>query len=160
MAYIFDTNIFIRSKNEMPMDIWPTFWTRFSEMVNSGQIFTSVMVKDEIDKGKDELTEWVKNNAPKSFFLSLDADVMNQYTATQNWARSNPLYTPQALNTFANVADAYLVATAAAKQMTLVTYEASSPLSKKRVMIPDVWNALGVCYCDLNTVLREMGIQI
>ena len=47
MAYIFDTNIFIRSKNEMPMDIWPTFWQRFKEMVNSGQIFTSVMVKDE-----------------------------------------------------------------------------------------------------------------
>ena len=92
MAYIFDTNIFIRSKNEMPMDIWPTFWQRFKEMVNSGQIFTSVMVKDEIDKGKDELTEWVKNNTPKSFFLSLDADVMNHYTATQNWARSNPLY--------------------------------------------------------------------
>ena len=107
MAYIFDTNIFIRSKNEMPMDIWPTFWQRFKEMVNSGQIFTSVMVKDEIDKGKDELTEWVKNNTPKSFFLSLDADVMNHYTATQNWARSNPLYNQQALNTFANVADAY-----------------------------------------------------
>ena len=160
MAYIFDTNIFIRSKNEMPMDIWPTFWAKFKEMVNSGQIFTSVMVKDEIDKGKDELTEWVKNNAPKSFFLSLDADVMSHYTATQNWARSNPLYNQQALNTFANVADAYLVATAAAKQMTLVTYEASSPFSKKRVMIPDVCNALGVRYCDLNTVLKEMGIKI
>ena len=101
MAYIFDTNIFIRSKNEMPMDIWPTFW-----------------------------------------------------------ARSNPLYNQQALNTFANVADAYLVATAAAKQMTLVTYEVSSPFSKKRVMIPDACNALGVRYCDLNTVLKEMGIKI
>ena len=63
-------------------------------------------------------------------------------------------------NTFANVADAYLVATAAAKQMTLVTYEASSPFSKKRVMIPDACNALGVRYCDLNTVLKEMGIKI
>lgn len=31
MAYIFDTNIFIRSKNEMPMEVWPTFgekWPR------------------------------------------------------------------------------------------------------------------------------------
>jgi hypothetical protein len=85
---------------------------------------------------------------------------MNHYTATQNWARSNPLYNQQALNTFANVADAYLVATAAAKQMTLVTYEASSPLSRKRVKIPDVCNALDVRYCDLNTVLKEMGIKI
>ena len=160
MAYIFDTNIFIRSKNEMPMDIWPTFWERFREMVNSDEIFTSITVKDEIDKGKDELTEWLKQNAPKSFYLSLDADVMAQYTNTQNWAKSNSVYTQTALNTFANVADAYLVATAAAKQMTLVTYEGSSPNSKKRVMIPDACNALGVRYCDLNTVLKEMGIKI
>ena len=160
MAYIFDTNIFIRSKNEMPMDIWPTFWERFREMVNSGEIFTSVTVKDEIGRGKDELTEWLKQNAPKSFYLSLDADVLAQYTITQNWAKSNSVYTQAALNTFANVADAYLVATAAARQMTLVTYEGSSPNSKKRVMIPDVCNALGVRYCDLNTVLREMGIKI
>ena len=160
MAYIFDTNIFIRSKNEMPMDIWPTFWERFRDMVNSGEIFTSITVKDEIDKGKDELTEWLKQNAPKSFYLSLDADVMAQYTITQNWAKSNSVYTQTALNTFANVADAYLVATAAAKQMTLVTYEGSSPNSKKRVMIPDACNALDVRYCDLNTVLKEMGIKI
>ena len=160
MAYIFDTNIFIRSKNEMPMDIWPTFWERFREMVNSDEIFTSITVKDEIDKGKDELTEWLKQNAPKSFYLSLDTDVMAQYTITQNWAKSNSVYTQTALNTFANVADAYLVATAAAKQMTLVTYEGSSPNSKKRVMIPDACNALGVRYCDLNTVLKEMGIKI
>ena len=160
MVYIFDTNIFIRSKNEMPMDIWPTFWERFREMVNSDKIFTSITVKDEIDKGKDELTEWLKQNAPKSFYLSLDADVMAQYTITQNWAKSNSVYTQTALNTFANVADAYLVATAAAKQMTLVTYEGSSPNSKKRVMIPDACNALGVRYCDLNTVLKEMGIKI
>lgn len=160
MAYIFDTNIFIRSKNEMPMDIWPTFWERFREMVNSGEIFTSVTVKDEIDKGKDELTEWLKQNAPKSFYLSLDADVMTQYAITQNWAKSNSIYTQVALNTFANVADAYLVATAAAKLMTLVTYEGSNPNSKKRVMIPDACNALGVRYCDLNTVLKEMKIKI
>lgn len=32
MAYIFDTNIFIRSKNEMPMEIWPTFWRRMTEI--------------------------------------------------------------------------------------------------------------------------------
>lgn len=160
MAYIFDTNIFIRSKNEMPMDIWPTFWERFRDMVNSGDIFTSITVKEEIDKGKDELTEWLKTNAPKSFYLPLDADVMSQYASVQNWAKSNPVYSPQALNTFANVADAYLVATASAKQLTLVTYEGSSPNSKKRVMIPDACNAMGVRCCDLNTVLRELGITI
>lgn len=160
MAYIFDTNIFIRSKNEMPMDIWPTFWEKFKEMVNSGDVFTSVTVKEEIEKGKDELIEWLKVNAPKSFYLQLEVDVMTQYEIVQNWAKSNPIYNPQALNTFANVADAFIIATASAKQMTLVTFEGSNPNSKRRVMIPDVCKAIGVRYCDLNTVLKEMGITI
>ena len=154
--YIFDTNIFIRSKNEMPMELWPTFWMKFTNMVNSGQIYTRESVKDEINKGKDELTEWLKANAPQAFYLPLDVDVIAKYQEVQNWAASKNNYTQQALSTFTSVADAFLVATAAAKNMTLVTFETSSPDSKKRVMIPDACNALDVRYCDLNTVLREM----
>ena len=33
MAYIFDTNIFIRSKNEMPMDIFQGFWQRLADLM-------------------------------------------------------------------------------------------------------------------------------
>jgi predicted nucleic acid-binding protein len=160
MAYIFDTNVFIRSKNDMPMDLWPTFWNKLTEMVNSGVIFSSSMVKDEINHGKDELTEWLKNNAPKSFYISLDADIINNYQQTQLWAQNQYRFTIAALQTFANVADAYLVATAITNNLTLVTYEKSNLQSKKRVMIPDVCNAFGVKCCDFNTVLREMGITI
>ena len=46
MAYLFDTNIFIRSKNDMPMDLWPTFWSRVAEMIQSGSIFSNIQVKD------------------------------------------------------------------------------------------------------------------
>lgn len=160
MHYIFDTNIFIRSKNEMPMDVWPTFWTKITKMINSGYIFSSVEVKEEINKGNDELTVWLKNNAPQNFFISLTPKVIEKYQETQDWARKENRYTEAALKTFADVADAYLVATAAANKMTLVTYEESNPQAKKRVLIPDVCNGLGVRYCNLNTVLRELGITI
>lgn len=60
MAYIFDTNIFIRSKNEMPIDLWPTFWTKVAGMISIGQIFSNIQVKEEIEKGNDELTIWMK----------------------------------------------------------------------------------------------------
>ncbi len=160
MPYIFDTNIFIRSKNEMPMKVWPTFWAKMTEMINSDIIYSSVQVRDEINKGRDELTEWLKDNAPKGFFLPLTPEVIERYKETQDWARGESRFTETALRTFADVADAYLVATAAANDMTLVTYEESNPQAKKRVMIPDVCNALGVRYCNLNTVLRELGITI
>ena len=76
MAYIFDTNIFIRSKNEMPMEVWPTFWRRMAEMIKSGQVYSSVEVKAKIDKGKDELTTWIHDNASDLFYYAIDDEVL------------------------------------------------------------------------------------
>lgn len=159
MAYLIDSNIFIRSKNEMPMNLWPTFWQRMTDMVNSGELFISTKVKEEIERGNDELTEWLKHSAPKTCFVGLDGDIMRMYGAVQAWAGTKS-FTQTARNVFATVADAYLVATAAAKNMTLVTYEKSNPNSKARVLIPDACEAIGANYCDLNAVLRGMGVVI
>ena len=160
MTYIFDTNIFIRSKNEMPMDIWPTFWGKMQELVTAGQICTSVKVKVEIDRGNDELISWMEMYAPKEFYVPLDKDIIQKYAELQTWANTNPIFTENAKQTFAEVADAYLVATAAAKNFTLVTYETSDPMCRRRVKIPDACNALSVNFCDLNTAFREIGIVI
>lgn len=160
MGYLFDSNIFIRSKHEMPADVWPSFWVRISELIRDGKISSSVKVKEEIDKGDDELTEWMRDNATNDFYLPVDGDVLTKYAETQNWAMRNPVFNEVARNDYANVADAYIVATAAAKNMTVVTYETSDPMCKKRVKIPDACIASGVRYCDLNTALRELGVTI
>lgn len=160
MAYLLDTNIFIRSKNDMPMDLWPTFWSKFKEMSNSGAVFTSMAVKEEIERGEDELKEWIKREPLRDFFIPLDPVIMQKYSEVQAWARSTTRYTEVALNTFASVADAYLVATAAARSMVLVTYERSDLNCRRRVLLPDVCNALDISYCDLNAMLRELKITI
>ena len=77
-----------------------------------------------------------------------------------NWAQSCPHFRPEAISEFAQVADAFLVATAAARGYTLVTNETSDPLCRRRVKIPDACTALGVPYCGLNDVLRQLGIKI
>ena len=56
MEYLFDTNIFVESKKNLPMDIWPTFWGKMIELIRSGNIHSIDKVKEEIDKGGDELT--------------------------------------------------------------------------------------------------------
>lgn len=160
MAYIFDTNIFIRSKHEMPMDLWPTFWTKIAGMINSGNVFSNIQVKGEIDKGGDELTDWMKVNVPAGFYIENELDVMVKYGEIMNWAQSNAVYRPEAVSEFATVADAYPVATAAAKGYTLVTNETADPQCRRRVIIPDACNALSVRFRDLNTVLRELNITI
>lgn len=144
----------------MPIDLWPTFWMRVADLIRNGQVFSSIKVKEEIERGNDELTEWMRNNAPRSFYYPLDSDVLKMYANAQEWVASNSIFLPVARNDFATVADAYLIATAAAKHLTLVTYEKSNLQSRKRVMIPNVCDALNVRYCDLNTVFRELGITI
>ena len=123
-------------------------------------MFSNIQVKGEIDKGGDELTVWMKDNVPAGFYIENELDVMVKYGDVMNWAQSNAVYRPEAVSEFATVADAYLVATAAAKGYTLVTNETADPQCRRRVKIPDACNALGVRYCDLNTVLRELNITI
>lgn len=86
--------------------------------------------------------------------------MLSKYSKTQNWAMNNHVFTPAARVEYATVADAYLVATAAAKYMTMVTYKTFDPQCKRIVKIPDACNAIEVRYCDLNTELRELGVTI
>lgn len=160
MMYIADTNIFIRSYHEMPMDIWITFWQQIAAAANAGLLFSIVPVKEELEKGNDALMQWIKDNLPKNFFIHLDADILSCYKETQNWARKQPHYKESALEDFATLADAYLIATAKAKGATLITYEKSDMNNRKRVKIPDVCQGLGVRYCDLNTFLQENNMKI
>lgn len=161
MNYLFDTNIFIESKKNLPMDVWPSFWRKMTELINGGRIFSINKVKEEIDKGSDELTDWIRDNAPKGFFFGQDTEIMTKYSETVGWAKTcSTGFTQSAITGYAQVADSYLVATAAAKNMTLVTFEKSNPSRRSRVMIPDACDAIGARSCDLNTALRELGVTI
>ena len=158
MSYLLDSNIFIRCKNEMPMDIFHGFWQRLAELAQNGQIFSSIKVKEEIYKGNDELKEWCANQLPQGFFLPFEAHA--EYANLMTWANNNQVFTVPAKQEFATVADAYLVATAAAKGMKVVTFETSDPLCKKRVKIPDACIAIGVDFCSLNDMLHALGVII
>lgn len=130
-------------------------------LINSGNIHSIDKVKEEIDKGGDELTDWIHKHAPRGFFLKQDSSVMKKMAETIDWAQNNPVgFSQSAISDYVNVADSYLVATAAAKKMVLVTYEKSNPQRRNRVMIPDACIAIGVRSCDLNTALRELGVPI
>lgn len=157
MSFLLDSNIFIRCKNEMPMDIFHGFWQQLAKLANDGKIFSSVKVKEEIDRGNDELKEWCKQ-LPKGFFLPFEAH--DEYSRLMNWANDNPVFTIPAKQEFATVADAYLIATAAARGMKVVTFETSEPQCRKRVKIPDACIAVGVEYCSLNDIFRTLGVVI
>lgn len=140
------------------MDIFQGFWQRLSNLAQTGRIYSSIKVKEEIEKGNDDLKQWCAEHLPKSFFLPFDA--FDKYADLMNWANSSSVFTTAAKQEFATVADAYIVATASAHGMKVVTFETSDPNCKKRVKIPDACLAIGVKYCSLNDLLHDLGVVI
>lgn len=163
MAYLLDTNIFIESKDRLPMDIYPTFWARMRELVTSGQVFSIEKVKEEIFRGgrDDELRAWVET-IPDSFFLPITAKEYSKYAQAISWANSSRQYSASAKSVFASVdiADAFLIATASANDLSLVTFEVAAPNSQRNIKIPDAARAMNVRCCVLNDMLRELHVEI
>ena len=102
----------------MPFDLFPSFWDKLKGEIQSGHIFTSVKVRSEINRGNenDELVNWT-SQLPESFFVDIDGSIMMSYAQTINWANQNDQYFPAAKAEFASaeIADAFLIATAKAK---------------------------------------------
>lgn len=159
MVYLLDTNIFVESRKNLPMDVWTTFWSKLSELAMSGEVISSVKVKDEISEGYDELLDWLNSHVPESFFMPVDRETLQAYSSLQNWAAGSN-YTDAAKDEFAREADAFIIATALSKGMTVVTFEKSEPQRRNKVKIPDACVAVGAEYCDLNTMLRAIGVTI
>lgn len=159
MVYLLDTNIFVESRKNLPMDVWTTFWSKLSELAMNGQVVSSIKVKEEISEGYDELLDWLTSHVPDNFFLPVDGAAIHVYSSLQNWAAGGE-YTDTAIEEFARKADAYIIATALSNGMTVVTFEKSEPQRRNRVKIPDACLAVGAECCDLNAMLRAIGITI
>ena len=159
MVYLLDTNIFVESRKNLPMDVWTTFWSKLSELAMNGQIVSSIKVKDEISEGYDDLLNWITSHVADDFFLPFEGEALNAYSSLQNWAVKSD-FTDAAKVDFASKADAFIIATALSRGMTVVTFEKSNPQKKNRVKIPDACLAVGAECCDLNAMFRAMGITI
>lgn len=160
MKYLLDTNIFIASKNQLPFDVYPSFWSAMALLGSRGDFLSIKKVKEEIEKGKDELSEWIKASLPAPFF---EAESVNTVTAVgdlSQWVMTHPIFSPAAKTEFLSVADSWLVAHAMVNNLTVVTFETSDPTCRRRVKIPDACRAFGVKFCALNDAFRALGIKI
>jgi hypothetical protein len=119
-------------------------------------------VKDEIDRGKDDLTQWANNDFRVWFESTNDADVLAAYGEVIQWAKMQSQYTSAAKREFAEAenADAWVVAYAKAKGCVVVTQETSAPKSKRKIKVPDVCNAFGVMWIDTFVMMRRLGIRL
>ena len=142
MAYLLDTDVFIRAKNlHYGLDFCPAFWEWLDEQNADRRLFSIEKVGDELQALADELSAWAEARGA-GFFLRPDAAIFPALAAVSTWA-SSQRYELAAVSTFLQVADYYLVAHALAHGHTLVTHEIASP-STKKIKIPNVCIGLSI----------------
>ncbi|MCM1167042.1 MAG: DUF4411 family protein [Lachnospiraceae bacterium] len=162
--FLVDTNSFIEpKKGYYAFDLAPGFWTQFTKHIKSKEIAVLDMVKDEIGKGTDELSRWVKSIDIPELVSRRDSAIIGKYGEIINDIAQNPYYKPSALTEWSRdtVADAWLIAAAAVKGYTLITLEQPAKSlnlqnPSKNAKIPDVAARFKVKTNDLFYMMREL----
>lgn len=165
--FLIDANSFVTPyQNFYPFDITPGFWAQLKPALLNDAVSVLDVVKDEILKGDDELTAWVSEMSELKIMDRRDQSIMAKYGAVLSYLQNSPLYNDKALRAWSdvNVADPWLIATAAAKGYTIITFEQSAgKISEKnpsgKPKIPDIAKAFDVKCEDLYYFMRKMNIN-
>lgn len=149
-------------------DLLPSFWEIFGERIKEGDVVLLDMVKNEIDKGQDDLQKWIMERQDDFQVCNhVDPEIIPKYAEVMQYIHECGFYNEKGLESWArnDVADPWLIAAAAAKGYTLITFEQSAgSLNEKnksgRVKIPDVAGRFGVKVHNLYYMMRQLGIRI
>lgn len=156
MAYLLDADAFIRAKRlHYGFDFCPAFWDWLVAAHAEGNVFSVEKVGDELRAGDDELSEWAGARGSAFFLPPGQADVpaLAQVAA---WVSSQD-YNVQAISTFMQVADYFIVSQALAGNYTVVTHEVPSA-SQRRIKIPDACIGLGIrCLTPFQMLRNEQA---
>ncbi len=166
--FLIDSNSFMTPYRQYyAFDLVPTCWAEISKHADSGRLILLDMVKAEIDKGQDELAQWLNQQNGFIIYNHVTPEIIPQYQEVLQYVQTCGLYKPQAVQNwaYADVADPWLIAAAAIHHYTIITAEIpSGGLSKKtpnkNAKIPDVAKEFGVPTNHLFYMMRKLGIQI
>ena len=166
--FLLDANSLIApSKNFYPFDFAMGFWEHMKRIMKSGNVLLLDVVCDEITKGGDKLTTWLKEaikNTPCKITVQ-DPNIIQKYSIIQNHINSCNLYKQQAILEWSDVsvADPWLIATAMAKNYAVITFEKHKnvhPQQKaSKIKIPNIADRFEVKYYDLFYFMRKMNFS-
>lgn len=157
-VFVLDANVFIQAAHQYyAFDLVPSFWEGLVWHADEGRVLSIDRVSNELKKGKDELWDWARERFGHAFVSTDEEDVIEVYADIMEWVRRELRFTPAARSSFANAADAWLVAYAKARRCVIVTHERPEPNCKTRVKIPDACDAFKVPYANTFDMLRELG---
>ena len=160
-VYVLDANVFIEAaRRYYAFDVAPAFWTSLVHHAAQSRIQSIDKIKEELERGNDELADWIKIGNMSDAFASTDQeDVINIFSEMMRWVQGTAQFYDAAKAQFASGVDGWLVAYAKAKNCIVVTHEEYHPDAKNRVPIPNVCRAFDVRSVDTFQMLRDLGVR-
>ncbi|WP_420623171.1 DUF4411 family protein [Candidatus Poriferisodalis sp.] len=157
MAYLLDTDVFIRAKNEhYGFDLCPGSREWLETTNSAGTVHSVKAVYHELIGGDDDLAQWARNH--RSFFLPPTAADIESIAAVNRWANDSSSYEAAAKDDFARAADSFLIGQALAGSHTVVTHETVSD-GRRKIKIPNAATAHNVEVMNPFKMLRAMGVR-
>jgi hypothetical protein len=159
---LIDTSVLIQAhRTYYAFHLCPGFWDSLIWLHGKGKIISLDKVYQEIVDGKesDVLKEWA--SAAKCFEPCEDEGTVYWFGQMQIWAQKQEQYSDAAKAEFAKDPDAWIVAYAKAKALTLVTQEVYSADAKKRIPLPNVCKAkeFDVECMNIFSMLQKFGVK-
>lgn len=146
----FDTSSLLNGRRDLlPPEVFRSLWVSVEAMVASGEIRAVDVVRDELDRRDDEVSQWAR--AQPNLFVSLDEDIQR---ATRAVLTQHPRLMGRGGGR--NAADPFVIGLARARSGIVVTEEKpSGNLNKPRM--PDVCDALGLRWLSLIGFVQAQG---
>jgi hypothetical protein len=160
--YALDANAFIQAKRRFyGFEFCPGYWRALIWHQQRGRLSSIDKVRDELLRGGDDLTQWVKREFGDQAFASTAVpEVMAAYGQMLAWVMAQSQFMETAKAEFQQVADGWLVAYAKVNGYVVVTLEEFDPVIRKKVPLPNVCRAFDVEWITPFDMLRRLGVKL
>jgi hypothetical protein len=160
-VFVLDSNVFIEAaRRYYAFDLGTKFWDSLISFAKDGRICSIDRVKQELNRGKDDLAEWVNHQFYEAFASTDEEKVIASFREIMTWVNNQGQFLPSAKSDFANGADGWLIAYAMVKNYEVVTQEVLKPDIRNKVPIPNVCQAFNVKFGNTFDMLRQLGVRL
>lgn len=161
MAYLMDSSALIQAKNQFyRFSFCPGFWDWIAAEHAKGALLSIEKIKEELEDGRDELSNWAGKVIPGTFFVRPTAEVVTTQAVVSQWVNAQPVFSQIEKATFLSKADPWLVAEAIQNNHHIITFEDLVPSNSKKFKIPNVATNFGVKAVSLYDVIEASGAKL
>lgn len=157
LIYCIDANILIQAwQSYYSPKVCPTYWEVLNELGKRGVIFIPEVVYEEIEKGEDDLYEWLKKSDIP--IKKIDGTVTN---CLKDIYATNPNHKYLvSSNGIHSKADPWVIAHAIKENAIVVTKEKKDYIKKQtKIKIPHVCENMNVKWIDDFEFIQDLNLK-